>query len=207
MSRKYRELTQRHCRVLCNTCNVETTLKLKHYEVIIDEITTERISWMCSLCNNSENAYTPFTVAEFREITDNSLELRSRMIPRIHLSKLFPDGLVFRQNEAFHTLLQEGNIAIARNRLITETEKNECAICYTDFLPSCAETRKSHEFLVGIYPGELVGKDKIETPCRHFLCSQCWLRSKPEDYDYHEQCPVCSCDFETKPALNIVSYF
>jgi len=109
MFRKYKNLNKKHCRVICNACNLETTLKLEHYEVVCDEdncdeLRCDRITWMCSICEDSEASYTPFTVEEFNLITDNSFQLRSRMIPKIPLSTLFPDGLVFRQNEPFHTL-------------------------------------------------------------------------------------------------------
>jgi len=135
MSRKYKTLTDRHCFILCHKCEAETTIELHHSSLENEDGTTEtKITWACRVCKDRTADYTPFLLTEWRKVLDYSLELRNRLVLRQSFAQLFPEGLEFRTNEAFHTLLQRGNLEIARNRVIDNEEKTSCCICYSPFV-------------------------------------------------------------------------
>jgi hypothetical protein len=61
---------------------------------------------------------------------------------------------------------------------------------------------------MGIFPGKYVGgSNAVESPCSHWFCEICWINSRKEDLIYHEKCPMCSCDFVTRSAIDIISYW
>lgn len=134
MSRKYKTLTDRHCKVLCHKCEIETTLELQHFSVTNDDDITEKITWACCVCKDSTSDYSAFTIVEWKTLLQNSLQLRNRLILRKNFPEIFPNGLEFYKNEPFHTLLQHGNIEISRNRIIEQEEKESCCICYSTFV-------------------------------------------------------------------------
>ena len=118
-------VTTRHAHIYCMACDTETRLLSKRFPAegpILD------IEDCCDKCG--DHFYRPFSPLEWEQLLKHALVTRKKVYIR-DFHRAFRDWgpLEYHWAESSGSIIRKANLRMAREREITDEEKNTCLIC------------------------------------------------------------------------------